>query len=156
MFIVGDEALSGLNFETLQTPGEGSHYWIEDVTITNAKSLQLLSVKQAEAPQYGDRHILLMGDPVYRKDEYVELPNASSEIKEVASHFSSDHRVVLTGAQASPEAYQLSKAGQFSYIHFVAHGTASRTSPLDSAIVLSKAGAEDDSFSRFSVVLRSF
>jgi CHAT domain-containing protein len=137
VFIVGDEALSGLNFETLQTPGDDSHYWIEDVTITNAKSLQLLSVKQAEGPQYADRRILLMGDPVYRKDEYAELPNASSEIKEVASHFSSDHRVVLTGAQASPEAYQLSKAGQFSYIHFVAHGTANMTVPLDSSVVLS-------------------
>ena len=137
VFIVGDEALSGLNFETLQTPGDDSHYWIEDVTITNAKSLQLLSVKQAEGPQYADRRILLMGDPVYRKDEYAELPNASSEIKEVASHFSSDHRVVLTGAQASPEAYRLSKAGQFSYIHFVAHGTANMTVPLDSAVVLS-------------------
>ncbi len=137
VFIVGDEALSGLNFETLQTPGEDSHYWIEDVTITNAKSLQLLSVKQAEGPQYANRRILLMGDPVYRKDEYAELPNASSEIKDVASHFSSDHRVVLTGAQASPEAYQLSNAGRFSYIHFVAHGTANMTVPLDSAVVLS-------------------
>jgi CHAT domain-containing protein len=137
VFIVGDEALSGLNFETLQTPGEDSHYWIEDVTITNAKSLQLLSVKQAEGPQYADRRILLLGDPVYGKDEYVELPNASSEIKDVASHFSSDHRVVLTGAQASPEAYRLSNAGQFSYIHFVAHGTANMTVPLDSAVVLS-------------------
>ncbi|MCU1253328.1 MAG: Tetratricopeptide 1 repeat-containing protein [Edaphobacter sp.] len=137
VFIVGDEALSGLNFETLQTLGEDSHYWIEDVTITNAKSLQLLSVKQAEGPKYGDRRILLMGDPVYRKKEYAELPNASSEVKDVASHFSSDHRMVLTGAQASPQAYQLSNAGQFSYIHFVAHGTANMTVPLDSAVVLS-------------------
>jgi CHAT domain-containing protein/predicted negative regulator of RcsB-dependent stress response len=137
VFIVGDEALSGLNFETLQTPGEDSHYWIEDVTITNAKSLQLLSLKQAEEPPYADRRILLMGDPVYRKDEYAGLPNASSEIKDVASHFSSDHRVVLTGAEASPEAYRLSNAGQFSYIHFVAHGTANMTVPLDSAVVLS-------------------
>jgi CHAT domain-containing protein len=137
VFIVGDEALSGLNFETLQTSGDDSHYWIEDVTITNAKSLLLLSVKEPEEPRYADRRILLMGDPVYRKDEYAVLANASSEIKEVASHFSSDHRVVLTGAQASPEAYRLSNAGQFSYIHFVAHGTANMTVPLDSAVVLS-------------------
>jgi CHAT domain-containing protein len=138
VFIVGDEALSGLNFETLQTPGEDSHYWIEDVTITNAKSLQLLSVKQAEGPRYGDRSILLMGDPVYRKDEYAELPKASTEIKDVASHFSSNHRTIFTGAEASPEAYQISGAGQFSYIHFVAHGTANMTVPLDSAVVLSR------------------
>jgi CHAT domain-containing protein len=137
VFIVGDEALSGLNFETLQTPGDDSHYWIEDVTITNAKSLQLLSVKQLDRSKYADRRILLMGDPVYEKDDYAALPNASSEIKNIASHFSSDHRVVLTGAQASPQAYQLSDAGQFSYIHFVAHGTANMTVPLDSSVVLS-------------------
>jgi CHAT domain-containing protein/Flp pilus assembly protein TadD len=138
VFIVGDDALSGLNFETLQTPGDDSHYWIEDVTITNAKSLQLLSVKGLKESRFADKRILVMGDPVYRKDEYTELPNASTEILDVASHFSSDHRMIVTGAQASPEAYQLSRAGQFSYIHFVAHGTANMTIPLDSAVVLSR------------------
>jgi CHAT domain-containing protein/tetratricopeptide (TPR) repeat protein len=138
VFIVGDEALSGLNFETLQTPGDDSHYWIEDVTITNAKSLQLLSVKGIKESRFADKHILVMGDPVYQKDEFAELPNASTEVKDVASHFSADHRTVLTGAQASPEAYQVSRVGQYSYIHFVAHGTANMTSPLDSAVVLSR------------------
>ena len=138
VFIVGDDALSGLNFETLQIPGGGSHYWIEDVTITNAKSLQLLSVKAVKDTRFTDKHILVMGDPAYRKDEYTELPNASTEIKDVASHFSSDRRMVVTGAQASPEAYRLSNAGQFSYIHFVAHGTANMTIPLDSAVILSR------------------
>jgi CHAT domain-containing protein len=79
-----------------------------------------------------------MGDPIYRKDEYAELPNASTEVEDVANHFSSDRRTVFTGSQASPEAYQLSHAGQFSYIHFVAHGTANITIPLDSAVVLSR------------------
>jgi CHAT domain-containing protein len=79
-----------------------------------------------------------MGDPVYKKDDYAELPNAATEVKDVANHFSSDRRTVLTGAHASPEAYQLSHAGQFSYIHFVAHGTANMTIPLDSAVVLSR------------------
>ncbi len=137
VFIVGDDALNSLNFETLQTPGVGSHYWIEDVTITNAKSLQLLSVRGTKEPRFADKRILVMGDPVYRKGEYTELPNAATEIKDVASHFSSDRRTVFTGAQASPEAYQLSNAGQYSYIHFVAHGTANMTVPLDSAVVLS-------------------
>jgi CHAT domain-containing protein len=138
VFIVGDEALSGLNFETLQTPGENSHYWIEDVTITNAKSLQLLSARGIKEPPFADRRILLMGDPVYRKDDYAELSNASIEITNIANHFPPDHRTVLKGAGASPEAYQLSHAGQFSYIHFVAHATANMTSPLDSAVVLSR------------------
>jgi CHAT domain-containing protein/Tfp pilus assembly protein PilF len=137
VFIVGDDALSSLNFETLQTPGEGSHYWIEDVTITNAKSLQLLSVKENKAAQFVDKRILLMGDPVYQKHQYAELLNASTEITKIASHFSVDHRTVLTGSQASPEAYQRIQAGHFDYIHFVAHATANMTIPLDSAVVLS-------------------
>jgi CHAT domain-containing protein len=44
---------------------------------------------------------------------------------------------VLTLAQAVPAAYLTSQPDQFQYIHFVAHGTASRLSPLDSAVVLS-------------------
>jgi CHAT domain-containing protein/Flp pilus assembly protein TadD len=138
VFIVGDDALSSLNFETLQTPGDDSHYWIEDVTITNAKSLQLLSVSETRETPYIDKRILLMGDPVYQKAEYAELPNASTEITKIASHFSADRRTVLMGPQASPEEYQLARAGQFSYIHFVAHATANMTSPLDSAVVLSR------------------
>ncbi len=138
VFIVADDALSGLNFETLQTPGNDSHYWIEDVAITNAKSLQLLSMTVPRESRYADRRILLMGDPVYRKDEYTELPHAATEVAKVASHFSADRRTVITGPQASPEAYQLSHAGEFSYIHFVAHATANMSSPLDSAVVLSR------------------
>jgi CHAT domain-containing protein/Flp pilus assembly protein TadD len=138
VFIVADDALSGLNFETLQTPGNDSHYWIEDVAITNAKSLQLLSMRVPRQPHYADRRILLMGDPVYRRDEYAELTNAATEVAKIASHFSSDRRTVLTGPQASPEAYQLAHAGEFSYIHFVAHATANMSSPLDSAVVLSR------------------
>jgi CHAT domain-containing protein/tetratricopeptide (TPR) repeat protein len=138
VFIVGDDALSGLNFETLQTPGEGSHYWIEDVTVTNAKSLQLLSARGTKESQFAEKRILLMGDPAYQKEEYAELPNASAEITNIASHFSVDRRTVLTGSQASPEAYQHIQAGQFAYIHFVAHATANMNVPLDSAVVLSK------------------
>jgi CHAT domain-containing protein len=38
---------------------------------------------------------------------------------------------------AIPAAYATSGPDQFRYIHFTAHGTASRLSPLDSAVVLS-------------------
>ena len=38
----------------------------------------------------------------------------------------------------------------FRHIHFVAHGTASRLSPLDSAIVLSKSASETDSFKLYA------
>ena len=37
-----------------------------------------------------------------------------------------------------------------SFIHFVTHGVASRTDPLDSAIILSNAGTADDSFKLYA------
>ncbi len=48
--------------------------------------------------------------------------------------------MVLAGAQATPQAYLASDIGRFSYVHFVAHGTANRTTPLESAVILSPQG----------------
>lgn len=137
VFIIGDEGLSGLNFETLLA-GEGSpHFWIEDVAITNAKSLRLLSANNERQQRYADRRMLLIGDPVYRESEYAKLPNAAQEVANIAGHFDADHRMVLTGVQATPDGYREHLPGGFSYIHFVAHATANMTAPLDSAVVLS-------------------
>lgn len=138
VFIIGDEALSGLNFETLLAGDESPHFWIEDVAITNTKSLRLLSVKSERHESYADRRILLIGDPIYRDGEYAKLPNAAQEVTNIAGHFAADHRIVVTGQQASPDAYREHQPGGFSYIHFVAHATANMTAPLDSAVVLSR------------------
>jgi CHAT domain-containing protein/tetratricopeptide (TPR) repeat protein len=138
VFIIGDEALSGLNFETLLAGEESPHFWIEDVAITNAKSLRLLSANSERQERYADRRMLLIGDPVYRENEYAKLPNAAQEVANVASHFAGDHRMVLTGVEASPDAYRDHQPGGYSYIHFVAHATANMTAPLDSAVVLSR------------------
>ena len=59
-------------------------------------------------------------------------------------------RSAFSRENATPIAYLTSNPERFSYIHFVAHGTASRLNPLDSAIVLSKAGGEDDSFKLYA------
>ena len=98
VFIIGDEALSGLNFETLLAGNESPHFWIEDVAITNAKSLRLLSANSEKQERYADRRMLLIGDPVYRDNEYAKLPNAAQEVANVAGHFAADHR---TGADGS-------------------------------------------------------
>lgn len=50
VFIIPDGVLNGLNFETLLTPGDNSHYWIEDVTVTNANSIRLLSRLDQDSP----------------------------------------------------------------------------------------------------------
>jgi CHAT domain-containing protein len=46
----------------------------------------------------------------------------------------------LEGERATPNAYLNSHPERFSYVHFATHGTASRTRPLESAVILSQEG----------------
>ena len=99
--------------------------------------------------------LLLIGDAVSPSADYPELRKAAAEIENVDKHFPPAQQHIFAREHATPAAYLESKPEQFSYIHFVAHGTASRTNPLDSAIVLSKtglskAGAADDSFKLYA------
>jgi CHAT domain-containing protein/tetratricopeptide (TPR) repeat protein len=132
-------SLYGLNFETLLVPAPELHYWIEDVVVTNASSLVLLAASAHERPRR-TRKLLLVGDPVPPASEYPDLPQASPEMTEIEKYFPSSGRVVLSREKATAESYLASQPQQFTFIHFVAHGTASSTSPLDSAVILTKRG----------------
>jgi CHAT domain-containing protein len=145
VFIVPDGSLNALNFEALLVPGPKPHYWIEDVTIANASSLRLLG-RSARNTRADKRRLLLIGNPVAASPEFGTLPQAALEIANIGKRFPQSDQQVLAQAQATPAAYLAGKPEQFAYIHFVAHGTASRLSPLDSAIVLSKPGAASDPF----------
>jgi CHAT domain-containing protein len=68
----------------------------------------------------------------------------------IEEHFAPAERTVYARAAATAPAYLGSNPSQFSYVHFVAHGTASRLSPLDSAIVLSRSDAEEESFKLYA------
>jgi CHAT domain-containing protein len=142
-FIVADEGMHGLNFETLLAPGERTHFWIEDATVTSAASLSLLEARSDARP--AARKLLLIGDPVYAKDGPEKLANAANEVASVAGHFSADRRTVLRGAQATPGSYRSNEPTKFSYIHFVAHGVASEDNPLDSSLLLSAAPGSAES-----------
>jgi CHAT domain-containing protein len=140
VIIIADGSLHGLNFETLLAPTPKLHYWIEDVTISNANSLAMLGASRARAPNSTQPNLLLIGNPVSASSEFPALAQAKDEIRDVASHFGDDRETIIDGAKATPAAYLASDPGKFSHIHFVAHGTASRLSPLDSAVVLSPQG----------------
>ncbi len=152
VIVIADGSLHGLNFETLLAPAPKPHYWIEDVTISNANSLAMLGSSsmlprvRAEpfranlGGQASPKNLLLIGNPIPASSEFPALPQASEEIRDVGTHFDRDHQTVIDGARATPAAYLASDPEKFSYIHFVAHGTASRLSPLDSAVVLSPQG----------------
>jgi len=149
VFIIPDGPLNNLNFETLLVSEPKRHYWIEDGTIVNASSLRVLAASYATENRPA-RNLLLIGNSVAPNPKYPELPKASVQVESVAGNFPASGRQILTREQATPRAYLASKPEQFSYIHFVAHGTASRLSPLDSAIVLSKGSAQDDSFKLYA------
>lgn len=146
VYIIPDGGLNGFNFETLLVPSSGGpHFWIEDATITAASSLRLLATAPVHAANRQPQKLLLIGDPVSPSEDYPALTNASLEMSDIERHFPAGQRMALTRTQAVPAAYAASKPGQYSFIHFVSHGTASRLSPLDSAVVLSapKGQAED-------------
>ena len=149
VFVLPDGSLNNLNFETLLVPEPKVHYWIEDATVAVASSLHLLS-SFSSTTRNNRRNLLLVGNSIAPNDRYPELPKAAMEMDTVAGHFPPDQRQVLARDQATPAAYLSSDPIQFSYIHFVAHGTASRLRPLDSAIVLSKSSADNDSFKLYA------
>ena len=146
VMILADGPLSLLNFETLLVPAKPSaeagsqttppHYWIEDVNLVSAPSLAMLASAQPSARN--DGKLLLLGDAISPEPSYPELPLASMEMQQIARHFPKTNLAVFTRQQANPSAYLSSTPQQYTYIHFVAHGVASRTDPLDSAIILSR------------------
>jgi len=147
--IVPDGSLNGLNFETLLVSEPKLHYWIEDVTVINASSLRLLAASHAATRTTAGK-LLLIGDAVAPNPEYGALSQAALEMSNIEKHFTPAGQQVFTRAQATAPAYLDSSPEQFAYIHFVAHGTASRLSPLDSAVILSKASSEEDSFKLYA------
>ena len=149
VFVLADGELNNLNFETLIVGTPKPHFWIEDADVINSSSLRVLSASLT-ATNHPRPRLLLVGDSISPNKDYPELPKAADQMDSVARHFPSAQCRVYRREQATPSAYLQSNPEQFSYIHFVAHGIASRLSPLDSAIVLSKEPANPDSFKLYA------
>ena len=139
-------SLNALNFETLIVSNPTPHYWIEDVTLSVANSLSLLvRARRETSPQ--NPNLLLFGDALFASKEFPVIPDSAKEIDLVKKHFLDSRRSLFTKAEAKASAYLSSNPGQFSYLHFATHGTASRLQPLESAIILSPEG---DSFKLYA------
>jgi CHAT domain-containing protein len=134
--VVPHRKLYEFNFETLIVPGPVPHYWIEDVGVENASFLALLTnPKQDQLGRIKD--LLLLGAPVEATKEFPVLNHAAEEMERVANHFPAVREKVIAGSAATPEAYLSTTPGEFRFLHFVTHGTASLERPFDSAIILS-------------------
>jgi CHAT domain-containing protein len=142
VILLPDGNLYGLNFETLIAPQPQPHYWIEDVTLTIGSSLTLLSSSTGR-PAPKEKNLLLVGNTKEANTDFPPLLQSANEMQRVEQYFSEPHRAVLRAERATPNAYLNSKPGSFAYVHFSTHGTASRTRPLESAVILSKESAGD-------------
>ena len=137
--VVPDGSLYGLNFETLLVSSPRLHYWIDDVVIVVANSLTSPSVANSDRKKR-PQELLLVGDPVSPEKDFPDLPQAASEMRGIENHFQPAQRTIFSRGEATAQAYLDSRPGRFTLIHFVAHGTASFTSPLDSAVILTRQG----------------
>jgi CHAT domain-containing protein len=135
VILIPDGALHNLNFETLPVPGGELHYWIDDVTLAIAPSLLIDAASNSRRAASGS--LLLIGNPEARGNEYPALPYAGSEVHNVEQRLHTLQQTVFEGPHASPSAYRSADPGKYSIIHFAAHASANRESPLESAIILS-------------------
>jgi CHAT domain-containing protein len=147
--IVPDGTLATLNFETLVVPGASPHYWINDVTVSNAVSVAALTRNQPSLRAPED--LLAIGDPV-DKSGSPALAHANEEIKLVSSSAPAAAEVVITGKNATPSAYASSHPERFRRIHFAAHGISNQIKPLESAILLSPDGENSTSLYGYDIV----
>jgi CHAT domain-containing protein len=138
VIVIADGPLHRLNLETLVRPEPKPHYWIEDAEIEVAPSITIAMGKAGEAR--GAEGVLLIGDPDYQGTGYEPLSGAGEELKAIASRFGSVRQAVYRGAQATPAAYRAAEPGRFAVIHFAAHAEADPEKPLESAVVLARAG----------------
>ena len=139
VIVLPAESLYGLSFETLIVPEPQPHYWIEDVTLTTAGSLTLLEHSEV-GPEKKEKTLLLVGNTEQPNADFPSLPQAPAEMQKIEHYFPDSSRKVLAGKQATPSAYLNSDPEHYSYVHFVTHGTASHTRPLESAVILTKEG----------------
>jgi CHAT domain-containing protein len=133
------DSLYTLNFETLVVPDPAPHFWIEDVTLSEANSLTLLSAA-TQTTASAQNNMLLVGNPESSDSAFPQLAQAPVEIQKVSAHFPGSQCTLLQGKQATPSAYLESKPEHFAYLHFVAHSNASQIRPLESAVILSREG----------------
>jgi CHAT domain-containing protein len=138
IILLPDGALYGLNFETLIAPEPKPHYWIEDVTLTTASSLVIPAA--VNRPPAMEKNLLLVGNTKEANALFPPLSQSAVEMRKIEHYFPESHRAVLEGERATPSAYLNSNPERFSYVHFVTHGTANRTRPLESAVILSPEG----------------
>jgi CHAT domain-containing protein len=135
VIVVADSKSYSINFETLVSSQGKDHYWIEDVELENASSIDLLIASHPR--RFPAKDLLLIGAPAQADSHFGELPHAKDEMASVEKHFPSSKITSFAGPDATPDSYLKSSPGMYKFIHMATHGTPNAIDPLQSAIILS-------------------
>ncbi|HEY2363562.1 MAG TPA: CHAT domain-containing protein [Candidatus Angelobacter sp.] len=135
VIVVADSKSYSINFETLVSSEGSDHYWIEDVELENARSVDLLIA--SHPPRIPAKGLLLIGAPAQADSHFPVLPHAPQEMANVEKHFPSGRITRFAGPDATPDSYLKSSPGMYKLIHMATHGTPNAIDPLQSAIILS-------------------
>lgn len=145
VIVVADSKSYSINFETLISSQGSNHYWIEDVELENAGSIDLLVASHPRRePAKG---LLLIGDPVQADPHFPELPHAKEEMASAEKHFPPGKITRFSRRDATPDSYLKNSPGMYKFIHLATHGTPNAVEPLKSAIILS--AGKDGNFKLF-------
>ncbi|MCQ4165870.1 CHAT domain-containing tetratricopeptide repeat protein [Tahibacter harae] len=167
VFVVADASLDALPFAALRPPAGGYLLQQHEISLLPAAWLLLRPPPPALRADY---RALLVGDPVYTRDdprlgvapevEYIaaapvlrngisRLRGSRDEVQRVQYRLGAAHSTVLQGLDASLPALQEVNMGSFDLLHFATHGVDGRAGISGSGLVLSLFDAQGRSADGF-------
>jgi CHAT domain-containing protein len=153
--IVPDGMLWELPFQAMQPSQE--RYLIEDYAVYYAPSLSVLAEieRKEKATKHAPPSLLAFGNPIIggetvaqlqevkRGESFAPLPEAETEVRNLARIFGPRRSKVFTGARADESSFR-TLAPSYKVIHFATHGVLDNRHPLYSYLLLAKTGEDDD------------
>jgi CHAT domain-containing protein len=159
--IIPDGDLWELPFQALLTPA--GTFLVEDYAVSYAPSLAVLrDMRQRRRVAQAPSSLLALGNPTMGakpllvgarglRDSFEPLPEAETEVREVARLFGNARSTVLLGSRATEATFK-STAASARVLHFATHGVLNNASPLYSYLVL----AQDNGPSREDGLLEAW
>lgn len=139
--IVPDKVLNYLPFNTLVSSRSG-HYLINDYVLSFSPSSNVFLLCTEDAARKnaltGGERLLSVGNPSIDRERFPalrDLPSATKEAKEIATHYFSNRVLVEEDARSETVAKELAKSD---VIHFASHYVVDDRSPLLSKLVLAR------------------
>ncbi len=120
-------------------------FMVEDHTLAYIPALGALKATQKleEEAKTSRDQLLAFGNPITKQISFLgALPYSEKEVRHVADLFAAGQSTVKVGGDATKAAF-IKLAPASTIIHLATHGLVNEEQPMDSALVLAPAGADD-------------